>query len=386
MNTLFDSIVGLFKGEGYVSPKKRQNNYPELAKELSEFFAENDVKLKSLSEYSETLEYIEFELIPEKSQSIKEIKELLGELCEWMCEDGITIELPLAGSKGIGIILPKGAESNRDEVNGLVDMLKSEEFSQQQGDFLFAVGNDMQGEAVFADLAAMPHILVAGSTGSGKSVFVDTMLVSFLCQYEPEEFKLILADTKAGLNFAAYEGIPHLMKPVVTDYQEFFDTLKELEAEITRRYKLMSEIRVRNLAEYNEAMRTDATKLLPRIFVVVDDIADMIDKAEAQTKERIIRITQMARASGVHLCVVTQSPNKKVLPPDMTYNLMGRVALAVTNIRESHIVLEEAGAEKLRGRGDLLFTMPGYIKPRHIQGVYISKEEIDELVSRLKSI
>lgn len=384
MSLLFDTIADLFRGVGYVSPKKRQNNYPELVKELSEFFDENDVKLKGLSEFSETLEYIEFELLPDRSQSVKAIRDLLPDLCEWMGDDAITIEVPLSGSRGVGIIIPKNTDANREEVNGLVDILSSEEFAKQSGDFLFPVGNDMQGEPVYADLAAMPHLLVAGSTGSGKSVFVDTMLVSFLCQYEPEEFRLVLADTKSGMNFAAYEGIPHLLKPVVTDCQEFFDTLRELEEEITRRYRLMSEIRVRNLTEYNSAMRVDATRLLPRILVIVDDIADMIEKAEEQTKERIIRITQMARASGVHLCVVTQSPNKKVLPPDMTYNLMGRAALAVTNIRESRIVLEEAGAEKLRGRGDLLFTMPGYIKPLHVQGLYISKEEIDEIAARLK--
>jgi len=384
MNSIFNRVLGVFKDvrTKYFVPRQQGDAHQELAAELADFFAENNVKLQSLTERTETTEYIQFELIPERGQSVRDIKELLEDLREWMGEDDITLEIPLEGSSGIGINMPRGEAEEENNPSGLLDILKSEEFKNTQGDFLFVVGHDMHGKPVFGDIAKMPHLLVAGSTGSGKSVFVDVCLNSLLCQYTPEQFRLILADTKGGMNFNLYEEVPHLYTPVITDYKLFFETLRNLEKEIESRYIKMSKIHVRNLAEYN-ARVAEEDKLF-RILVVVDDLADMIEKAEKETKERIIRITQMARASGVHLCIVTQSPNKKVLPPEITYNLMGKIALSVTDVRESRIVLDDEGAQKLRGKGDLLFMQPGFYKPVHAQGVYISKEEIEGIVAQIK--
>jgi S-DNA-T family DNA segregation ATPase FtsK/SpoIIIE len=238
------------------------------------------------------------------------------------------------------------------------------------------LGNDMDGKPVVVDLSKMPHLLVAGATGSGKSVFINTMLCSIISRMSPDEVRLVLIDPKQ-VELTAYANLPHLAYPLVTDAQEAGNALQHVVSEMENRYELMSKSGARNIAEYNA--RTG--KKLPMWLVVIDELADLMMVAKRDVEKSIVRITQLARAAGIHLVVATQRPSVDVITGLIKANMPSRLAFAVSSKTDSRVILDQMGAEVLTGMGDSLFVPQGSFKAQRIQGAYISTDEVDEIVS-----
>ncbi len=264
------------------------------------------------------------------------------------------------------------------------DVLESREFTQHKSDVAFAVGKDIAGNNIVGNIAKLPHVLIAGTTGSGKSVCTNSLIVSMLYKSTPDEVRFIMVDPKM-VELAPYNGIPHLLIPVVTDPKKAAGALQWAVYEMMKRYKLFSERNVKDLAGYNAlASGDDTLKKLPCVVVVIDELADLMLVAAKEVEESICRVAQMGRAAGMHLVIATQRPSSDVITGLMKANIPSRIAFAVASSLESRIILDTTGAEKLVGRGDMLYAPLGEGKPRRVQGCFISAEEIDRVVSFVK--
>jgi S-DNA-T family DNA segregation ATPase FtsK/SpoIIIE len=262
----------------------------------------------------------------------------------------------------------------------LREILSSEAFTTAQGGLVFALGKDVAGAPLVADLERMPHLLVAGATGAGKSVFINCLLISLLSQYGPAALKLILVDPKR-VELPFYNGIPHLLSPVITQPEKVVNALRWAVAEMDRRYELLSVAHKRDLASYNQGRR--AEDLLPRIVIVIDELADIMARHPREMEDTVVRLAQIARAVGIHLVLATQRPSVDVITGLIKANITSRAAFKVASAVDARTILDASGSEKLLGSGDMLFLASDHTKPRRIQGAYVSEEEVKRVVAFL---
>lgn len=289
----------------------------------------------------------------------------------------IRIEAPIPGRSLVGIEIP-----NRSlEFVTLKTMLSASIMQNSKSKLTVALGLDVSGNPVVADIGRMPHVLIAGTTGSGKSVLINSFIASLLFRTTPNEVKLILIDPKR-VELTGYNAIPHLLTPVIVDVNKILSALKWAMAEMDRRYKLFAEVGVRNISGYNELSGFQA---LPYIVIFVDELADLMSYAPVEVEDAIARLAQMARATGIHLVVSTQRPSVDVLTGLIKANIPCRIAFNVSSMIDSRVIIDMPGAEKLLGRGDMLYIPPDQAKPTRIQGTYVSEAEIKKLVENLKS-
>lgn len=274
----------------------------------------------------------------------------------------------------------------------LRDLLESEKFRQASSNLAYAVGKDIAGNIIVSDIAKMPHVLIAGATGSGKSVFVNTLITSILYKADPKDVKFIMIDPKV-VELSTYNGIPHLLIPVVTDPQKAAGALNWAVVEMTDRYNKFAEYGVRNLEGYNkkveEVLATgkvedDSIKKMPQIVIIVDELADLMMVAPGEVEGAIVRLSQLARAAGIHLVIATQRPSVNVITGLIKANVPSRIAFAVSSGVDSRTIIDMNGAEKLLGNGDMLFAPQGQQKPVRVQGAFISDKEVSAIVDFLK--
>lgn len=289
----------------------------------------------------------------------------------------VRIEAPIPGKSLVGIEVP----NNSLEVVGLKHILSSEEMAKHKSKLAVALGRDTSSKPMIVDIDKMPHCLIAGTTGSGKSIMLNAFITSLLFRNSPDELKLILIDPKR-VELTNYNGIPHLLTPVITEPEKILSSLKWAMAEMDRRYKLFQSVGVRNIVGYNEMSGFQA---LPYIVIVIDELADLMMFAPVEIEDAITRIAQLARATGIHLVVATQRPSVDVITGLIKANIPCRIAFNVSSMIDSRVILDGPGAEKLLGRGDMLFLPPDASKPMRIQGVFVQDAEINNLIKYLKS-
>ena len=287
----------------------------------------------------------------------------------------IRIEAPIPGRPYVGIEVPNATTS----LVSLRSIMESEGFQTDRSPLKFALGRDVAGQPVAADLAAMPHLLIAGATGSGKSVCINAIISCFLTTHTPETLRLLMIDPKM-VELTNYNGVPHLLAPVVVELERVVDVLNWATREMDRRYKMFSRLGVRNLVGYNELMASQGEKIMPYVVIVIDELADLMMIAPDQIERTITRIAQMARATGIHLIIATQRPSVDVVTGLIKANFPARVAFAVTSQVDSRVILDTPGAERLLGRGDMLFMAPDSSKLQRLQGVFVSDRELARLV------
>jgi len=287
----------------------------------------------------------------------------------------IRIEAPIPGRSLVGVEIP-----NRSlEFVTLKEMLTSEVMKKDRSRTLCALGLDVAGDPIVTDITKMPHVLIAGATGSGKSVMINTIIASILFRASPDEVKFIMVDPKR-VELSLYNDIPHLMTPVIVDAEKVINALGWAVAEMERRYKLLAEVSVKNIASYNELSGFQA---MPYIIIIIDELADIMLISPHEVEEKITRIAQMARAVGIHLIVATQRPSVNVITGLIKANIPCRIAFQVTSMIDSRVIIDTPGAEKLLGRGDMLYIPPDQARPRRIQGAFVSEKEIKSLINFL---
>ncbi len=328
-----------------------------------------------------------YELQPETGVKVSKIVGLADDIKLNLAAADIRIEAPIPGKAAVGIEVPN------KETSGVMlrDLLESKEFKESKSNLSFAVGKDIGGKTVVFDIAKMPHVLIAGATGSGKSVCINTLIMSILYKATPAEVKLIMIDPKV-VELNIYNGIPHLLIPVVTDPKKAAGALNWGVAEMTRRYKAFAEYGVRDMAGYNEKIKKDHVMTeegdplepLPQIVIIVDELADLMMVAPGDVEDAICRLAQLARAAGIHLVIATQRPSVNVITGLIKANMPSRIAFSVSSGVDSRTIIDMNGAEKLLGKGDMLFYPTGYQKPARVQGSFVSDEEIQQVVDFLK--
>lgn len=323
-----------------------------------------------------------YELSPDVGVKVNSITKLADDIALNLEARSIRIEAPIPGRAAVGIEV----ENERVNLVTIREMVSSKEFKQAKSKIAFAIGKDLSGNPVIADIKEMPHMLIAGSTGSGKSVCINSIITSLLYRALPSEVKLLLIDPKV-VELARYNGIPHLLAPVVTDPQKATAVLNWAVSEMTKRYKQFAEISVRDLEHYNEKMIERGLKedVLPQIVIIIDELADLMMAAPSQVEEAICRLAQMARAAGMHLVVATQRPSVDVLTGVIKANIPSRIAFAVASQFDSRTILDMSGAEKLVGKGDMLFSLQGLSKPIRVQGTFISDSEVGKVIEYINS-
>jgi len=322
-----------------------------------------------------------FELQPNAGVKVSKIVNLADDIALNLASSGVRIEAPIPGKAAVGIEVP-----NKDlSAVYLREVIESNEFSATNKNLSFSLGKDIGGNCVVSDLTKMPHLLVAGATGSGKSVCINSLIISLLYKYSPEEVKLLLIDPKV-VELNIYNGIPHLLIPVVTDPKKSAGALNWAVNEMTRRYKLFAENNVRSIEGYNELVNKGiAETRLPWIVIIIDELADLMTVCANDVEEYIGRLAQMARAAGMHLVIATQRPSVDVITGVIKANIPSRISFAVSSQIDSRTILDSAGAEKLLGKGDMLFYPVGEAKPVRIQGAFVSEEEVERVVDFIKS-
>jgi DNA segregation ATPase FtsK/SpoIIIE, S-DNA-T family len=289
----------------------------------------------------------------------------------------IRIEAPIPGKSAVGVEIP----NKQIATVRLRDVLQSPEVANEKSPLTFVLGRDVSGTPMVADLAKMPHMLIAGATGSGKSVMINALLTSLLYRNSPSDLQMILVDPKR-VELGLYNNIPHLLTPVINEPEKCISALKWAVAEMERRYKLLSEVGNRNIIEYNKAHPEEA---MPYIVIVIDELADLMVLAAADVENLIVRLAQMARAIGIHLVLATQRPSVDVITGIIKANIPARLAFSVASQIDSRTILDQMGAEKLLGKGDMLFSSPEYMKPRRIQGVFLDEKEVKSVTDYLRS-
>ena len=324
-----------------------------------------------------------YEIQPETGTRINKITSLADDIKLNMAATDISIE-PVPGKSTIGIEVPN---EGRDTVL-IRELIESKELRANSSKIAFAAGKDIAGNVVVADIGKMPHMLVAGTTGSGKSVFTNSIIMSILFRAKPEEVRLIIVDPKV-VEFGVYNGIPHLLQPVVTDPKMAANTLKWAVAEMSERYKKFADFNVRDLKGYNEKIESAGKELgltkLPQIVIVIDELADLMMVAAKDVEESICRLAQLARAAGIHLIIATQRPSVDVVTGLIKANIPSRCALMVSSGTDSRTIIDSNGAEKLLGNGDMLFYPSGYVKPVRLQGAFVSDQEVQRVVDFWKA-
>lgn len=372
--------------EGKKGGKSNEASIRETAQKLKSTL-ENFGVTVTVTDYSCGPAVTRYELQPEQGVKVSKIVNLADDIKLNLAAADIRIEAPIPGKAAIGIEVP-----NKESSPVMFrELLESEAFKKMNSKIAFAVGKDISGQVVVADIAKMPHLLVAGSTGSGKSVLINSLIMSILYKAKPDEVKLIMVDPKQ-VELSIYNGIPHLLIPVVTDPKKAAGALNWAVMEMTNRYQLFAQYNVRNLEGYNAKVKTvtgteegvEELKKLPQIVVIVDELADLMMVAHGEVEDAIVRLTQLARAAGIHLVIATQRPSVDVITGLIKANVPSRIAMTVSSGVDSRTIIDMNGAEKLLGKGDMLYYPTGYPKPVRVQGAFLSDEEIANVTNFLK--
>ena len=321
-----------------------------------------------------------FELQPNPGVKISKITALADDIAMNLAASGVRIEAPIPNKNAVGIEVPNSEKT----MVSLREIVDSQEYKNSKSKLTVALGRDIQGTATCADLAKMPHLLVAGTTGSGKSVCLNAMIVSLLYNATPDEVKLIMIDPKK-VEFTVYRSIPHLLVPVVSNPRKAAGALSWAVAEMDKRYALFAEKGVRNLAGYNAYALSENLPKMPQIVIIIDELSDLMMAASNEVEDSICRLAQKARAAGMHLIVATQRPSVDVITGLIKANIPSRIAFAVKSQIDSRTIIDTQGAEKLLGNGDMLYCPVGLSKPVRVQGSYLSDEEIERVISHVTS-
>ena len=364
----------------------------ESARQLKETAARLQQTLKTfgvnvtITDISQGPTVTRYEMQPELGVKVSKIVSLADDIKLNLAATDIRIEAPIPGKAAVGIEVPNKENS---AVN-LRELLESDAFRKFSSPIAFAVGKDIGGQTVVFDIGKMPHVLIAGSTGSGKSVCINTLIMSILYKAHPDDVKLIMVDPKV-VELSVYNGIPHLLIPVVTDPKKAAAALQWAVAEMTDRYKKFADHNVRDLKGYNQLAESvkdsgdpGAPVKMPQIVIIVDELADLMMVASNEVEEAIVRLAQLARAAGIHLVIATQRPSVDVITGLIKANMPSRIAFAVSSGVDSRTILDMNGAEKLLGKGDMLFYPQGYTKPARVQGAFVSDKEVSDVVDFLK--
>lgn len=327
-----------------------------------------------------------YELQPEQGVKVSKITGLADDIKLNLAAADVRIEAPIPGKAAVGIEVP-----NKENATVLFrELLEGKEFKKHPSDIAFAVGKDIGGQTIVTDIGKMPHLLIAGATGSGKSVCINTLIMSILYKAKPSDVRLIMVDPKV-VELSVYNGIPHLLIPVVTDPKKASAALNWAVMEMTERYKKFADLGVRDVKGYNEKIATveeyndERYQKLPQIVIIVDELADLMMVAPGEVEDAICRLAQMARAAGLHLIIATQRPSVNVITGLIKANIPSRIAFSVSSAIDSRTILDGSGAEKLLGKGDMLFFPSGFPKPIRVQGAFVSDKEVGAVVEFLTS-
>lgn len=351
-----------------------KSDIKESIKTLEDTFANFGIKIKVI-QVSCGPAVTRYELQPAPGVKVSKILALADDLQLSLAAPGIRIEAPIPGKSAVGIEVP----NEKIAKVGLRNILSSSLFTESQHCLTIALGEDISGNPVVANLADMPHLLIAGATGSGKSVCLNSIILSLLFKASPQELRLVLIDPKM-VELTVFNGIPHLMTPVITDPKKAAVVLRWMNTEMEKRYKLFSEEGVRDIYRFNEVVQ----ERMPFIVIVIDELADLMMVSPVEVEDAICRLAQMARAAGIHLVVATQRPSVDVVTGIIKANIPSRIAFAVSSQSDSRTILDTGGAEKLLGRGDMLFFPVGAPKPMRVQGAFVSDTELERVVDFLK--
>ena len=371
------------KGKG---TKSNEASVRETAMKLKSTLENFGVNV-TVTDYSCGPSVTRYELQPEQGVKVSKITNLADDIKLNLAAADIRIEAPIPGKPAVGIEVP----NKESQPVFFRDLLESDAFQKFPSNIAFAVGKDISGQVVVADIAKMPHLLIAGATGSGKSVCINTLIMSILYKAKPDDVKLIMVDPKQ-VELSIYNGIPHMLIPVVTDPKKAAGALNWAVLEMTNRYQLFAQYNVRNLQGYNEKVKAvtgseegnEDLKKLPQIVIIVDELADLMMVAHGEVEDAIVRLSQLARAAGIHLVIATQRPSVDVITGLIKANVPSRIAMTVSSGVDSRTILDMNGAEKLLGKGDMLFYPTGYPKPVRVQGAFLSDDEIADVVDFLK--
>ena len=360
--------------------KEVANNARILERTLESF----NIKAKIIN-ISQGPTVTRYELEPAPGVKVSKIVNLADDIALSLAASGVRIEAPIPGKAAIGIEVPNKVTLSVP----LRDVLESDEFLQSSSKLIVALGKDIAGKTVTADLGKMPHLLVAGSTGSGKSVCINTLLTSILFKATPQEVRLILIDPKV-VELTSYNGLPHLLTPVVTDSKKAASALRWAVQEMERRYEMFAAGGVRDIGRYNEMVDQfpegagSSGEKIPYIVIIIDELADLMMVSPVDVEDAIIRLAQKARASGIHMVLATQRPSVDVITGLIKANVPSRISFAVSSQIDSRTILDMAGAEKLLGKGDMLFYPIGMSKPQRVQGAFIADSEVEQLTEYIK--
>lgn len=322
-----------------------------------------------------------YELKPAEGVRVSKIANLADDIALNLAAETIRIEAPIPGKQAVGIEIP----NKENEIVHLRDIIDCSKFIEHKSKLAFALGKDVAGEEVVTDIAKMPHVLIAGATGSGKSVCINTLIASIIYKAKPSEVKLVMVDPKV-VELSVYNGIPHLLIPVVTDPKKAAGALAWAVQEMENRYSLFASKNVRDIKGYNEELdKEGSTEKLPQIVIIIDELADLMMVSSKEVEDSICRLAQKARAAGMHLVIATQRPSVDVITGIIKANIPSRISFAVSSQVDSRTILDMAGAEKLLGKGDMLFYPAGAAKPTRVQGAFISDKEVEKVVDFVKA-
>ena len=369
-----------FLNEGKITAKNSKKVITDTASKLQRTLHSFGVAAK-VENVSVGPAITRYELKPAEGVRVSKIANLSDDIALNLAAESIRIEAPIPGKQAVGIEIP----NKEKDMVVLRDIISDEKFKNSKSKLAFAVGRDAAGETIVADIAKMPHVLIAGSTGSGKSVCINTLITSIIYKAKPSEVKLVMVDPKV-VELSVYNGIPHLLIPVVTDPKKAAGALSWAVQEMVNRYHLFAEKNVRDISGYNETLEKEGIEeKLPQIVIIIDELADLMMVAAKDVEDAICRLAQMARAAGMHLVIATQRPSVDVITGVIKANIASRIAFAVTSGVDSRTILDSIGAEKLLGKGDMLFYPSGTIKPQRVQGAFISDAEVEKIVTFLKN-
>lgn len=372
--------VSLLKAAKHAKEKDISNELKNSAEKLVETLHSFNVDA-TITDISRGPSVTRYELKPATGIRISKITTLTDDIALNLAATSIRIEAPIPGKSAVGIEVPN---SIRNSVS-MREIVDSPEFSRQKSKLSAGLGKDISGNCVFCDVAKMPHLLIAGTTGSGKSVCMNSIIVSILYRAKPDEVKFLMIDPKQ-VEFSKYAGIPHLLVPVVTDARKASGALGWAVSEMLQRYAKFSETGVRDIEGYNKyVQKHNDMEPMPKICIFIDELADLMMAAPKEVEDSICRLAQMARAAGMHLVIATQRPSVDVITGLIKSNISSRIALTVSSQIDSRTILDSSGAEKLLGKGDMLYSPIGANKPTRVQGCFISDEEIEELCDFIKN-
>ncbi|MBR5446400.1 MAG: DNA translocase FtsK, partial [Clostridia bacterium] len=354
-----------------------QDNAVKLVETLKSFHV--NTKIENISRGPTITRY---ELKPEMGTKVRSISNLVDDIALNLATTGVRIEAPIPGKAAVGIEVP----NKRQSTVHLRTLIQSEAFTGAKSRLTCCLGEDVAGEAVYFDIAKMPHLLIAGATGMGKSVCINSLVVSLLYKASPDEVKLILVDPKK-VELSIYNGIPHLLVPVVSEPKKAAGSLSWAVGEMERRFGLIEAVGVRDVKNFNEVTKDDPDyEFLPQIVIIIDELADLMMTAPDDVEESICRLAQKARAAGMHLIIGTQRPSVDVITGLIKANIPSRIAFTVASQIDSRTIIDRGGAENLIGRGDMLFNPVGAAKPMRVQGAFVSESDVEEVVSYIKNM